>query len=146
MITVISVRLWNATSTLLDPQARPLQVPSTGEARQRAYYQATAALYHDRHAAAEEGEHELALERLVMLTRSGVLISDNNNVGQGSTLARTLKKLMKKLVLWSAFGLQTYGKRNTFAHIQVMNTKGAGEANLLRSATHVAIVARRQAI
>ena len=238
---------------------------STDEARQRAYYQSTAASYHERHVDAEEGEHELALELLVMLARRhgvagsfldvgagtgramkalasafpqarvqgiepvaelrqqaeiingisgadlregdapqlpfaddsfdwvvetgvlhhirhwpraveemarvaryGVLISDNNNIGQGSPKARTLKKWMKKLGLWTAFvWLQTKGKmskwsegdgvyysfcafdslpllRSKFAHVQVMNTKGSGEANLLSSATHVAIVARRQ--
>ena len=238
---------------------------STDEARQRAYYKSTAASYHERHVDAEEGEHDLALELLVMLARHqgvagsfldvgagtgramkalasafpqarvqgiepvaelrqqaaiingisgadlregdalqlpfaddsfdwvvetgvlhhirhwpraveemarvaryGVLISDNNNIGEGSPKAWTLKKLMKKLGLWTAFvWLQTKGKmskwsegdgvyysfcafdtlpllRSKFAHVQVMNTKGAGEANLLSSATHVAIVARRQ--
>jgi hypothetical protein len=34
--------------------------------------------------------------------------------------------------------------RSKFAHVQVMNTKGRGEADLLSSATHLAIVARRQ--
>jgi len=238
---------------------------TTDEARQRAYYQATAASYHDRHVDGEEGEHDLALELLVMLARHhgvvgsfldvgagtgramkalasafpqarvqgiqpvaelrqqarilngistddlvdgnalelpfaddsfdwvvetgvlhdirhwrraveemarvaryGVLISDNNNIGQGSPKARTLKKLMKKLGLWTVFvWLQTKGKmskwsegdgvyysfcafdtlpllRSKFAHVRVMNTKGSGDANLLSSATHVAIVARRQ--
>jgi ubiquinone/menaquinone biosynthesis C-methylase UbiE len=238
---------------------------TTDESRQRAYYQATAASYHDRHVHGEEGEHDLALELLVMLARHygvagsfldvgagtgramkalasafpqarvhgiepvaelrqqarilngistddlvdgnalelpfaddsfdwvvetgvlhhirhwpraveemarvaryGVLISDNNNIGQGSPKARMLKKFMKKLGLWTAFvWLQTKGKmskwsegdgvyysfcafdtlpllQSKFAHAQVMNTKGSGEANLLSSATHVAIVARRQ--
>ena len=118
---------------------------STDEARQRAYYQATAASYHDRHADGEEGEHDLALELLVMLARYGLLISDNNNIGQGSPKARTLKKLMKKLGLQTAFvWLQTKGKRNMFPYDQMMNIKCAGEANLLGSATHLAIVARRQ--
>ena len=31
----------------------------------------------------EEGEYELALELLLMLARYGVLISGNNNIGQG---------------------------------------------------------------
>jgi ubiquinone/menaquinone biosynthesis C-methylase UbiE len=238
---------------------------TTDEARQRAYYQATAASYHERHVDAEEGEHDLALELLVMLARHhgvagsfldvgagtgramkalasaflqarvqgiepvaelrqqaeiingisgadlregdalqmpfaddsfdwvvetgvlhhirhwpraveemarvaryGVLISDNINIGQGSPKARTLKKLMKKLGLWTAFvWLQTKGKMSKwsegdgvyysfcafdtlpllwskFALVQVMNTKGRGEDDLLSSATHVAIVARRQ--
>ena len=105
---------------------------------------------------------------MARLVRYGVLISDNNNIGKGSPKARTLKKLMKKLGLWTSFvRLQTKGKmsqwskgdglyysscafdtipllRSKFAHVQVMNTKGAGEANLRSSATHVAIVARRQ--
>ena len=83
-------------------------------------------------------------ELLLMLVRNDVLISDNNNIGKANPQARRLKKLMKKLGLWAAFvWLQTKGKRRTFAHVPVMHTKGSGEANLLGSATHVAIVARR---
>jgi ubiquinone/menaquinone biosynthesis C-methylase UbiE len=235
----------------------------TDAARQRAYYQATAASYHERHVG-ELGEHELALELLVMLAqrqdvtgsfldvgagtgramktlsiafpqarvqgiepvaelrqqaeiqngigsdalregdalqlpfaddsfdwvvetgvlhhirdwpqavaemarvaRYGVLISDTNNIGQGSPRTRTLKKLIKKLGLWNVFvWLQTSGKmskysesdgvyysfcafdalpllRSKFSKVQVMNTQGSGSADLLSSVSHVAIVAHR---
>ena len=117
---------------------------TTDEARQRAYDQDTAESYHDRHGAGEEGEHELALELLLMLARYGLLSSNNNNIGQCILEAGKLKKLMKKLGLQPAFvWLQTKGKRSMFPYVQVMNAKGAGKANRLSSATHVAIVARR---
>lgn len=238
-------------------------MPPTDEARQRAYYQATAASYHESHVG-ELGEHELALDLLVMLAqrqavtgsfldvgagtgramktlasafplalvkgiepvaelrqqaeiqngigsdalregdalqlpfaddsfdwvvetgvlhhirdwpqavaemarvaRYGVLISDTNNIGQGSPRTRTLKKLIKKLGLWNLFvWLQTSGKmskysegdgvyysfcafdalpllRSKFSKVQVMNTQGSGSADLLSSVSHVAIVAHR---
>jgi len=48
---------------------------------------------------------------MARLARYGVLISDTNNIGQGSPRARMLKKLIKKLGLWNAFvWLQTKGK------------------------------------
>jgi ubiquinone/menaquinone biosynthesis C-methylase UbiE len=238
-------------------------MPPTDEARQRAYYQATAASYHERHVG-EQGEHDLALELLVMLARHhgvtgsfldvgagtgramkalatafpqarvqgiepvaelrqqaeiqngisgddllegdalqlpfaddsfdwvvetgvlhhirhwpkavtemarvaryGVLISDTNNIGQGSPRTRKLKKLIKKLGIWNALvWLQTKGKmskwsqgdgvyysfcafdvlpllRAKFGQVQVMNTRGSGEANMLSAVSHVAIVAWR---
>jgi len=237
---------------------------STDESRQRAYYQATAASYHERHVG-ESDEHALALELLVMLARHydvagsfldvgagtgramkalvtafpgacvqgiepvaelrqqanilngipgedlvagsalqlpfadnsfdwvvetgvlhhirhwpeavsemvrvaryGVLISDTNNIGQGSHLGRKLKKTIKKLGFWKVLvWLQTNGKmskwsegdglyysfcafdtlpllRQKFVEVQVMNTRGSGEADLLSSVSHVAIVARLQ--
>jgi ubiquinone/menaquinone biosynthesis C-methylase UbiE len=237
-------------------------MPPTDEARQRAYYQATAASYHERHMG-EQDEHGLGLQLLVMLARYhgvtgsfldvgagtgramktlatafpqarvqgiepvtelrqqagtlgisgddllegdalqlpfaddsfdwvvetgvlhhirnwpqavtemarvaryGVLISDTNNIGQGSPWARKLKSLIKKLGLWTVFvWLQTNGKmikwsegdgvyysfcafdalpllHSKFPHVQVMNTRGSGEADLLSSVSHVAIVASR---
>ena len=118
---------------------------TTEEPRQRAYDQATAACNHDRHADGEKGAHELALELLLMLARNALWISDNNNIGLTTPLAKALNKLMMKLCLPTVFvWLQTKGKRSTFAHVQVMNIKATREAHLLSSATLVAIVARRQ--
>jgi ubiquinone/menaquinone biosynthesis C-methylase UbiE len=87
-----------------------------------------------------------AVAQMARVARNGVLISNNNNIGQGSPNARTLKKFVKKLGLWTTFvRVQPKGMIGTFAFVQVMNTKGSGVAILLRSATHVAIVARGQA-
>lgn len=55
---------------------------TTDEARQRAYYQATAAHYHDRRTD-EEGEHELASELLVMLARHHGVAFSFLDVGAG---------------------------------------------------------------
>lgn len=236
---------------------------STDESRQRAYYKATAASYHERHVG-EADEHALALELLVMLARHcdvagsfldvgagtgramkalstafplsrvqgiepvaelrqqakiqngiscedlregnalqlpfsddsfdwvvetgvlhhirdwrravsemarvahyGVLISDTNNIGQGSPRSRNLKKMIKKLGFWNVLvWLQTKGKmskwsdgdglyysfcafdtlpllRRKFGQANIMNTKGNGAADLLSSVSHVAIVARK---
>jgi ubiquinone/menaquinone biosynthesis C-methylase UbiE len=212
---------------------------STDEARQRAYNQATADYYHDRHVDGDESEHELALELLVMLARHhgvagsfldvgagtgramkalasafpqarvqgfepeaelrqqaeiingissadlregdalqlpyaddsfdwvvetgvlhyirhwpqavaemarvaryGVLISDTNNIGQGSQLIRKLKKVIKKLGLWNPFvWLQTNGKMSKWSEGDGVNYRGG--ADLLSEVSHVAIVARR---
>jgi len=105
---------------------------------------------------------------MVRVARYGVLISDTNNIGQGSHLGRKLKKTIKKLGFWKALvWLQTNGKmskwsegdglyysfcafdtlpllRKKFVEVQVMNTLGSGEADLLSSVSHVAIVARLQ--
>ncbi len=105
---------------------------------------------------------------MTRVARYGVLISDTNNIGQGSPLARKLKKRIKKLGLWNAWvWLQTRGKMSTwsegdgvyfsfcafdtlpvlrrkFGQVHIMNTQGSGEADQLSSVSHVAIVARRQ--
>jgi hypothetical protein len=105
---------------------------------------------------------------MVRVARYGVLISDTNNIGQGSHLGRKLKKTIKKLGFWKVLvWLQTNGKmskwsegdglyysfcafdtlpllRQKFVEVQVMNTRGSGEADLLSSVSHVAIVARLQ--
>ena len=242
---------------------QPHLMSSTDQSRQREYYRATAATYHERHVA-EQDEHGLALELLVLLVRHhgvadsfldvgagtgramkalatafpqalvqgiepvaelrlqaellhgisgadlrdgdalqlpyaddsfdyvvetgvlhhirdwpravaemarvaryGVLISDTNNIGQGSAWARKIKKLIKKLGLWNLLvWVQTKGKmskwsegdglyysfcafdalpllRRKFEQVQLMNTLGSGQADLLGSVSHVAIVARR---
>lgn len=118
----------------------------------------TGVLHHIRH-------WPQAVAEMVRVARYGVLISDTNNIGQGSPLGRKLKKLIKKLGLWNAFvWLQTKGKmskwsegdgvyysfcafdvlpllRCKFPNVQVMNTQGSGQADLLSSVSHVAIVA-----
>ncbi len=53
------------------------------EARQRAYYQATAASYHERHVG-EKDEHGLALELLVMLGRHHGVAGSFLDVGAGT--------------------------------------------------------------
>ena len=119
----------------------------------------TGVLHHIRH-------WPKALAEMVRVSRYGVLISDTNNIGQGSPRTRKLKKLIKMLGLWNAFvWLQTKGKmskwsegdgvyysfcafdvlpllRGKFGQVQVMNTQGSGEAELLGTVSHVAIVAR----
>ncbi len=109
-----------------------------------------------------------AVAEMVRVARYGVLISDTNNIGQGSPRTKTLKKLIKKLGLWNLFvWLQTKGKmskwsegdglyysfcafdalpllRLKFEQVQLMNTQGSGDPDLLGSVSHVAIVVSRQ--
>ena len=109
-----------------------------------------------------------AVAEMVRVARYGVLISDTNNIGQGSPRTRSFKKLIKKLGLWNLLvWLQTKGKmskwsegdglyysfcafdalpllRRKFDQVQLMNTQGSGDADLLGSVSHVAIVATRQ--
>jgi|688.fasta_scaffold16019_5 ubiquinone/menaquinone biosynthesis C-methylase UbiE len=65
-------------------------MPSSDEARQRAYYQATAASYQERHVG-EQGEHDLALELLVMLARHHGVAGSFLDVGAGT--GRVMKTL-----------------------------------------------------
>jgi ubiquinone/menaquinone biosynthesis C-methylase UbiE len=109
-----------------------------------------------------------AVAEMARVARYGVLISDTNTIGVGSAKARKLKTIIKKLGCWDLFiWLQTKGKmskysegdgvyysfcafdalpvlRCKFGQVHVMNTQGSGQANLLGSVSHVAIVARRQ--
>jgi ubiquinone/menaquinone biosynthesis C-methylase UbiE len=108
-----------------------------------------------------------AVAEMVRVARYGVLISDSNNIGQGSSRARNLKKIIKKLGCWNLLvWVQTKGKMSKwsegdglyysfcafdalpllsrkFSQVQIMNTQGTGSADLLSSVSHVAIVARR---
>jgi ubiquinone/menaquinone biosynthesis C-methylase UbiE len=120
----------------------------------------TGVLHHIRH-------WPKAVAEMARVARHGVLISDTNDIGQGSPRTRTLKMLIKKLGLWTAsVWLQTNGKmskwsegdglyysfcafdalpllRGKFAQVQVMNTQGSGGADVLNAVSHVAIVAGR---
>ncbi|MCS5694104.1 class I SAM-dependent methyltransferase [Cyanobium sp. FGCU-6] len=58
-------------------------MPPSDEARQRAYYQATAASYHERHVG-ELDEHGLALELLMMLARHHGVVGSFLDVGAGT--------------------------------------------------------------
>jgi ubiquinone/menaquinone biosynthesis C-methylase UbiE len=183
-------------------------MPPSDEARQRAYYLATAASYHERHvgehcsffdvgagtgramkalatafpqarvqgiepvaelrqqakilngisgddlregdAVVETGVlHHIrhwpqAVAEMARVARYGVLISDTNNIGQGSPRTRKLKKLIKKLGLWNALvWLQTKGKMSKWSEGDGVYYSGA--ADLLSAVSHVAIVARRVA-
>lgn len=107
-----------------------------------------------------------ALEEMIRVARVGILISDSNNVGQGSYFARKTKRFIKGVGLWRAvvWG-QTRGKmykesdgdgvyysfcafdcipaiRKKFPNIHFMNTVPSG-FDLYGSASHIAIVAYR---
>jgi ubiquinone/menaquinone biosynthesis C-methylase UbiE len=121
----------------------------------------TGVLHHIRH-------WSQAVREMARVARFGVLISDTNNIGQGTPRTRQLKKLIKRAGLWNALvWLQTKGKmskwskgdgvyysfcafdalpllRSKFPQVQVMNTQGSGEADLLTSVSHVAIIGYRR--
>jgi ubiquinone/menaquinone biosynthesis C-methylase UbiE len=109
-----------------------------------------------------------AVAEMSRVARYGVLISDTNTIGVGSAHARKVKRIIKKLGCWNLFiWLQTKGKmskysegdglyysfcafdalpllRRKFGHVHVMNTQGIGEADMLNTVSHVAIVAFKQ--
>lgn len=61
-------------------------------------------------------DYRAAVAEMCRVARVGVLISDSNNMGQGSKLARLFKQTIKALGLWSAFiWLQTGGKMYKFS-------------------------------
>lgn len=57
-----------------------------------------------------------AVSEMCRVARVGVLISDSNNMGQGSKVARVFKQIIKRLGLWDIFiWLQTGGKMYKFS-------------------------------
>lgn len=104
-----------------------------------------------------------AVGEMVRVARLGVLISDSNNIGQGSSIARAAKRVIRRTGLWpTVVWLQTRGKgykysdgdgvyysfcafdcvpviRNKFRSIYCMNTM-PNELDLYRGASHVALL------
>lgn len=119
----------------------------------------TGVLHHIRDARA-------AVREMCRVARVGIMLSDANNVGQGSSLARTAKRLIRALGLWPAVvAIQTRGRmykesdtdgiyysfsifdvlhivRQKFPHVHLMNTKESG-ADLYGSAEHLMVIAWR---
>lgn len=85
------------------------------EARQRAYYQATAASYHERHGG-EKGEHALALELLVMLARHHGVTGSFLDVGAGT--GRAMKALATAFPQARVQGIEPVAELRQQAEIQ----------------------------
>jgi len=109
-------------------------------------------------------DYKAAVAEMCRVARIGVLISDSNNMGQGSFQARLFKRTLKAMGLWNAFlWLQTGGKmykfsegdgvyfsfcafdtvpilQKKFSRVIYANTASAG-FNLYGSAATVAIIA-----
>lgn len=107
-----------------------------------------------------------AVEEMVRVADVGVMISDSNNMGQGTVPVRFMKHLIKSLGLWNLFvKVQTRGRgykenlgdgiyfsfcafdcvpilKTKFPHIFMINTQPAGP-NLYWSAGSVALIAHR---
>ncbi|WP_085338029.1 class I SAM-dependent methyltransferase [Aquidulcibacter paucihalophilus] len=61
-------------------------------------------------------DYKAAVSEMCRVARVGVLISDPNNMGQGSFLSRLFKQTLRGLGLWNAFlRLQTGGKIYKFS-------------------------------
>jgi ubiquinone/menaquinone biosynthesis C-methylase UbiE len=110
-------------------------------------------------------EFRKATSEMCRVAKQGVLISDDNNLGQGTKLIRSAKWVMKAMGLWpAAMFLQTRGKgykqsegdgifysfcafdclailKQKFPIIHFMNTVPS-EPSLRHSSSHVMIVAR----
>ena len=105
----------------------------------------------------------LAVAEMLRVSRRAIFISDSNNFGQGSLLARSLKQLLNSLGLWKVADLvKTRGKGYTLSagdglaysysvfnnysqieqackQVHILNTNGNG-VNPYRSASHVALL------
>ncbi len=105
----------------------------------------------------------IAVREMLRVARKAVFISDCNNFGQGTFLARAFKQMLNGLGLWRAFdSLRTRGRgyhwsegdgvfysysafsdlgliREVCDHVHVMNTSG-GPINASRNAAHVAVL------
>ncbi len=107
----------------------------------------------------------IAVKEMTRVARKGIMISDSNNIGQGNSLARAMKFLIKTAGLWPLFiWMQTGGKmykasdgdgiyysfsaydcvdgfRGKFPMIHYMNTTQCSGLNVYRGASHVMIFA-----
>ena len=104
-----------------------------------------------------------AVSEMLRVGSKAIFVSDSNNFGQGSLLARTIKQLINKLGLWKAYDfLATKGKRYHISDgdglfysysvfndynlikescnsVHVLNTQNAGH-NLYKTSSHVALL------
>lgn len=104
----------------------------------------------------------LAVEEMIRVGRMGIFISDTNNFGRGSALARTVKQALDMFGLWKlADYVKTRGKGYTLSEgdglaysysvfndfplirkhceVHVLNTS-AGGVNPYRTASHIALL------
>lgn len=106
---------------------------------------------------------EIAIEQMLRVAKKAVFISDSNNMGQGTSPARLLKRTLTKLGLWSAsYWLWTGGKgywtsphdglaysfsilnhrkqiENSCQAVHYLSTQTSGP-NLIAEAAHVAVL------
>jgi len=121
---------------------------------QQEYYAQTAETYDQMHVGSD-AEHDFAM---------AVFISDANNFGQGSPIARCVKQTIRALGLWSvADWIKTGGKgykiseedglaysystfdsypqvRRACRDVHIVNTRNGSGVNPYRTASHVALL------
>jgi SAM-dependent methyltransferase len=109
----------------------------------------------------------IAVREMARVARKGVMISDSNNIGQGNSIARAAKYIIKSMGLWpSVVWIQTGGKmyktsvgdgvfysfsafdcvgsfKSKFPTIHYMNTERCDGFNLYCGSPHVMIFARK---
>jgi len=107
--------------------------------------------------------HELAVSEMLRVAKKAIFISDSNNFGQGSFLARIIKQLINAFGLWGvADFIKTKGKGYTISegdglaysysvfsdykqiqaqckNIHLLNTKD-GYINPYKTASHIAVL------
>lgn len=107
--------------------------------------------------------HELAVSEMLRVARKAIFISDSNNFGQGSFIARSIKQLINRFGLWNvADFIKTKGKGYTISEgdglaysysvfndykliqaqckkIHLLNTND-GHINPYRTASHIALL------
>ncbi|MEQ1724378.1 MAG: class I SAM-dependent methyltransferase [Sphingopyxis sp.] len=115
-------------------------------------------------------DHARAVREMVRVARYGVFLSDANNFGQGSAMARTVKQAINAVGLWRAYDwLATRGKgyhysegdgvfysysltnavpvlRAKFPTLHAINTLPSAGLNLGRQAPHMALFATNRSL
>ena len=110
---------------------------------------------------------DLAVKEMARVAKKGIMISDTNNIGQGTYLVRVSKYIIKMTGLWTPLiWAQTGGKmykksvsdgvyysfsafdcvrdfRSKFPIIHYMNTEQCGGFSIYRDSSHVMIFARK---
>ena len=110
---------------------------------------------------------EIAISEMLRVAKKAIFLSDSNNFGQGSLIARIFKQLINLFGLWKVANfVKTKGKGYTLSDedglsysyslfnnyqqikreckiINLLNTKG-GAINLYRTASHVALLGQKR--
>ena len=107
--------------------------------------------------------NKLVVDEMLRVSKKAIFISDNNNLGEGSKVKRSIKQILYALRLWKLVDfIKTKGKGYTFSEgdglaysysvftnyrqiksscksVHIINTKDA-DINLFKTASHIALL------
>ena len=109
-------------------------------------------------------DNKKAVDEMLRVSKKAIFLSDSNNFGQGSFLARSAKQLLNSFKLWKLFNfIRTFGKgymvsagdglfysysvfdnykqiKKSCKSIHMFNTVNPSGINLYRNASHVTLL------